>query len=792
VPRAEIPLALGGLGDLIEPALAEFADELREPQWRALAVVVGLEAPPDGAPDHLALPRAFLAFLRALAARSPALVAIDDAQWLDPASQRIVAFAARGLGDAPVAILATERGNAADPFDLRHAFDDRFTEIRVGPLSIGALHHLIRTRLGVRIPRPTVARVHAASGGNPMFALEFARVAASAGRPLPVPSSLEKLVRDRIARLPSEVLPLLAAVALVERPTPSLLRAVIDDADALLDAASAAGAVTLGPEGIVRFTHPLLASAAYAAVQPGASHALHERLAAESRDPEEQARHVALSTFEPDADAALLLDEAAARAASRGAPDAAAGLARHAMRLTPRDDVDGREERALGTATYLTDAGQMASAEVVLEDLLAGTVSGDRRARALLLDVCLVEVDLEKSRTLLEEAREHAGEDLATRIRLLLCLGTYPFHRGGLAAAEAIVREALAAAEELGDPVLLSAALTSVADMTSLGGNPEPSLLHRATVLLNDRPPLRGFPSPRMVLARQRRWAGDLLGARALLEAELAAARGRGHDHLTALVLVSLVDVEWAAGNWDVAERHVDEHSQLVFDAENRGGETHMLWRRGVLAASRGHVEEARLLAVEAIARGEDLHPSWLVLRGRWLLGLVALSLDNPVDAWNELRAVADCLARCEKLMPRDVPLVPDVVEAMVAAGHLEAAATTVASLDAHARAGEQRWASPAAARCRALLLLARSEPEAALMAAEEAASEFESAGFPLDYGRSLLVAGDALRRLGERRRAAEKLEQAKETFAQLGGSGSRERRGICVERTRARGATVS
>ena len=244
--EAEMPLALGGFGDLFDGLLPEIAEELAEPQRRALAVAAGLEAATAGAPDRVALPRAFLAALRALAARTPVLLAIDDVQWLDPTSQRILAFAAGRLGDAPVGILATQRGDDDDPLRLRHAFEERLTTIRVGPLSVGALHHLIRSRLGLRIPRPMLARVHEASGGNPMFALEFAQVAASAGAPLPVPSSLEELVRERVAGLPPELLPLLAAVAAVERPTPSLLGAVIDDASELLDAASAAGAVTVG------------------------------------------------------------------------------------------------------------------------------------------------------------------------------------------------------------------------------------------------------------------------------------------------------------------------------------------------------------------------------------------------------------------------------------------------------------------------------------------------------------------------------------------------------------------
>ena len=79
----------------------------------------------------------------------------------------------------------------------------------------------------------------------------------------------------------------------------------------------------------------------------------------------------------PGADAARLLDEAAARARSRGAPDAAATLAQHALRLTPPPDLVEREERALAIAGYLMDAGQIADAGVVLDGLLGGAMRAE-------------------------------------------------------------------------------------------------------------------------------------------------------------------------------------------------------------------------------------------------------------------------------------------------------------------------------------------------------------------------------------------------------------------------------
>ena len=69
--EAEMPVALGGLSDLLDETLEDVAADLAEPQRRALAVAIGLETPSVERPDPVVLPRAFLACLRALAGRSP-------------------------------------------------------------------------------------------------------------------------------------------------------------------------------------------------------------------------------------------------------------------------------------------------------------------------------------------------------------------------------------------------------------------------------------------------------------------------------------------------------------------------------------------------------------------------------------------------------------------------------------------------------------------------------------------------------------------------------------------------
>ena len=74
----------------------------------------------------------------------------------------------------------------------------------------------------------------------------------------------------------------------------------------------------------LRFTHPLLASAVYQKTPLARRRQLHARLATIVRDPEERARHLALSVEGPDDAVAGALEEAALLAGSRGAPQSAA------------------------------------------------------------------------------------------------------------------------------------------------------------------------------------------------------------------------------------------------------------------------------------------------------------------------------------------------------------------------------------------------------------------------------------------------------------------------------------
>ena len=306
--EAEMPVPLGAVSDLLDPVFEEIADELVEPQRRALAGALGMETA-TGTPDRLTLLRGSSPRSARCAANAPLLLAIDDAQWLDPASARVLSFAVRRLGDEPIGVLETVRGTAEvpDPLGLADALEPgAYTELAVGPLGIGHLQQLLRQRFDVRLPRSKVAAVHAASHGNPMFALEFARAAerepADLQAQLPVPSSLQELVGERVRALP-EGHAAVARAGVGDRPA---------DAGAAREGArSGAGRVARRRRrsGSGRSQWAATASCASrtrCSVRPCTStslparrRAVHVEAAESVDDLEQQARHLALQTRRP-------------------------------------------------------------------------------------------------------------------------------------------------------------------------------------------------------------------------------------------------------------------------------------------------------------------------------------------------------------------------------------------------------------------------------------------------------------------------------------------------------------
>ena len=355
---SEVRLSFSGLVDLLDPRTDDAIRALPEPQRRSIEVAL-YRRPAEPGPEAGLVGVAVLQVLRALAAERPLVVAIDDLQWLDAPSLLALEYAIRRLRTEPVAVLTASRieggtdpaaGSRADLVGLLPAH--RVTRITLGPLTIGAVHHLIQTALGSPLPRPVLARIHDRSVGNPFYALELARhwlervdQGGRAWVDTALPASVSELVLGRLAGLPKRVLGTLLVVALAGQPSIALIADVldrtVDGVERDLDVAGAAGVLERIAGGSVRIGHPLLADAIADAAPATRRRMIHRRLAAAAVDAEVRARHLAAADDQPDAATAAALVEAAESAAGRGASGAAVELYEAAVRRWPADDPAG-------------------------------------------------------------------------------------------------------------------------------------------------------------------------------------------------------------------------------------------------------------------------------------------------------------------------------------------------------------------------------------------------------------------------------------------------------------------
>jgi predicted ATPase len=106
---SDVSLAFAGMADLLVDVVAETLPELPPPQRRALEIALLLQDSKGVPPDDRAVATAFLGCLRVVAAARPVLIAVDDIQWLDPASMRALVYASRLLQSEPVGLLAAVR-----------------------------------------------------------------------------------------------------------------------------------------------------------------------------------------------------------------------------------------------------------------------------------------------------------------------------------------------------------------------------------------------------------------------------------------------------------------------------------------------------------------------------------------------------------------------------------------------------------------------------------------------------------------------------------------------------------
>jgi DNA-binding CsgD family transcriptional regulator len=767
--ETEVQLSYATLADLVGDAFEETRRTLPPVQQRALAAAL-LRIETDEPAQPRTIATAFVGVLASLAETDVVLVAIDDVQWLDPASAGALAFAARRL-PRRVGLLFTRRSAIGElaPLGLERALPEgRLERITPRPLSLEALHHVLRDRLGSAPPRPALVKLVEASGGNPFLALEIARalgddwsVVAERGA-LPVPRDLQAIAHERVERLSARGRHVSVVAAALSRPTRDLIvRAVApedDDASGLLEAEEA-GVLTVEAER-VRFTHPLLASAIYGAASAERRRQLHERLAEVVSDPEERAHHLALSTTEPNEAVAAELERAGARAATRGAQEAAAGLYSGACRLTPDGLSEERAGRELGQATALRALGDLDGSRALAEAVVE-RASGPLQARALLLlgDIAWIVGD-SGSLDLLERALEAAEGDssLLAQIHAKLVNVSVAADPAGL------LRRARAAAETIDperDPAPAASVYLDLVWAESLRGNGEQRELLERWRACEAR---AGPDAPRALFALiYFVVVDDYEEARARFAVEERWYRERGEDVWAAERLAHISRAELLAGDWDAAERGIEEACETIARLEVPGPWAAMFRVRALVDAHRGRVERAL-----ATFRAERPGIPWWEAIGLSLLAVAEHATGNHAEvdrALTRMHGLMDSMGIRDFLPDRSEPF---HIESLVALGEVERARDVLARLEERARTFPRLWTTVGLPRARALVLAGEGDVTGALEALDELDLD-AGAKLPFELGRALLVRGRLQRRAKQKRTAADTLREALAIFERLG-----------------------
>jgi DNA-binding CsgD family transcriptional regulator len=771
--QTEMELAFATLHQLCAPLLAHL-DGLPGPQRRALLTVFGLNVgpPPDGFVTGLAV----LSLLAEAAVAEPLLCLVDDVQWADRASARLLAFVGRRLGAESVGLVLGTRGLSDDLAG--------FDQLAVGGLAEADARALLETALTVAIDAQVRDQIVAETRGNPLALLELPRTLTAAelaggfGLPgvLRLPGSVEESFRRRVGALPEETRRLLALAAADPIGDAALIWRAADQLGVGLEAAEPAAEAGLAELGIrVRFCHPLVRSVAYRSASAPQRRQAHAALAVATDpglDPDRHAWHRAQSVSGPDEEVAAELECSAGRARARGGLSAAAAFLERATMLTP--DPARRAGRALDAAQAKMLAGAFDAALDLLAMATAGPACDLGQARP---DLLRAQIAFAKSR----------GTDAAP---LLLDVASRlePIDSG---LSRETYLDAMKAAMFAGRLAGPGGGLRDVARSVRSAGWPPDSLRAPDLILAGLAANFtEGYPASvpfiRRGLAAWEAWASGVSEEeemRSLWMAGIAAervwddadyqriavryvelARSTGSLSELPLALLHRAHVHLFSGELTAAASAFGE-LQAVADATGAHFTPYIAW---ALAAWRGAETEVSALieatVTDAVEHGQGLS----VAVASWGQAL----LYNGLGRYEQAVSAAHRASSYDgELTPKEWALV-ELVEAAVRSKMTDTAVGALSCLAPQADASGTNWALGIVARCRALL----SEGDVAEDLYRQALVHLARTKMRPDLARAHLLYGEWLRRERRRGEARDQLRTAHDLLDAMGMAGFAER----------------
>ncbi|WP_029433032.1 AAA family ATPase [Blastococcus sp. URHD0036] len=762
--ESESGIPFGALLQLLRPVL-DHLDRIPAPQADVLAAALALRPGPAG--DRFAVGAATLSLLSRAAEDAPLAVVLDDAHLLDQPSAQALAFAARRLAADPVALLAAVRPD--EPCALTAA---ALPLLPVGGLPLEAVAALLGPA-GSRLDGGVAEHLHAATGGNPLALTELAAgglglPALLPAAPVPVPASLARVFALRADRLPAATRTALLVAATAGDDVDAVDRAcrALGTSAAALEEAEAAGLLTMSA-GRLAFRHSLVRSAVYSEATPGERRAVHRALAdaLDAGDADRRAWHLAEAALGPDEPTAAALAAAAGRARDRSAYAVAAAAAERAARLSP--DPADRAERLVAAAESAEQSGAAGAAAALLAeaDRLPRSPALRIRVAALRGAVATRTGAVEEARdVLLAAGAEAEGTDPDAAV-LLLADAVLACFLLGDAAALGPTADALDRLLDGG----VGPAAAWVATMASgvagvLTGRGGADRIRTATLAATADGAIARDPRLAPLLVTGPLFLRERTTGRDLVSAVVEELRRRTDIGRLPLLLFLVARDRATTDAWDEAEVSYSEGIALAREAGLTAdlaiclaGLAWLEARQGRDAACRAHAEEARVLCGE---QHLGVFTAWSL----WALGELDLGAGRTAAAIDRLEELVALLAE-RGVDDVDLSPVPELVEALVAAGRPDRAAGLVPAYTARAGRKGQPWAMARAARAAGLTC-----PDAEIDArfAEALALHVRTPDV-FETARTRLAHGTRLRRARRRADARGPLRAALAGFESLG-----------------------
>ena len=747
---ADIPYA--AIAELLRPLRADLRER---DDASALRMALGME-PANAGLSALAIE---VALEDLLVAHAPLLVIVDDVQWLDDASARVIGRLGRGARELGITVLLAVRpeGFAASGVD----------ELVVEGLDVHSSAALLR-RVDPDLSPSAVAQLVDVTAGNPLGLVELPRaltagqrdgvepILASSG----ITSRLVAAFGDRIRRLPQPARLALIAAAASDADDARVLPAAFTQlglAVDVLDPAERDG--LLGIDDAIRFRHPLVRAAALGGCSATERRRVEAALANVVTDVERRTWHRANAAAGTDDELASDLVRVAQAAGARVAYTAQSRLLVEAARLSTLAEVRGQR---LVDAAYAAWAGGsprrsedlLAAAEICDPASVTGTAGLFVRWRILKAhgETAAVPETIQRAAA--------ASDDVPAELAVVV-LRSAAVQQLQIADPDRAVAYTDAALQRAGDDPRLRFLAHEAAAMAYLhAGQIDTAVAHCevALALVDD-----GFGHPDYVgtFGITLTFCEQYPNARRLLAAAIARHRRAGNPYFLARDLGNLATLLLRTGDLVAAQPVAQEAYDL---AKGLADQYVLPINTTLLAYTRLLRGDREAMSLAEQADAADAEPSdWATTAATLAHGrLLAADPAGALAALAPIVAVEPHAYR-EPNHSRGLAL---CMEALIAADRRDEAADVLSQVEAAAAGASTRWTRSCAARFRGVLA---EDFDTAEDAFAQALAELIADDGPVEHGLIRLDHGRWLRRAGRRREARGVLQQAHAEFTGCG-----------------------